>query len=82
MVIVNGVVEFSNYFKIRLKQLRTGKGLSQKQLAEILSIPQSTYANWEQGRREPSVYDIYNLLIALEVDPNELFGWDENGSIS
>ena len=47
MVIVNGVVEFSNYFKIRLKQLRTGKGLSQKQLAEILSIPQSTYANWE-----------------------------------
>ncbi|MDE5666633.1 MAG: helix-turn-helix domain-containing protein, partial [Clostridia bacterium] len=34
----------------------------------------STYANWEQGRREPSIIDIYKIISALEVQPNELFG--------
>ena len=70
-------------FKERLKELRkekkltqeqlAEKGLSQKEFAEKLGIAVSTYANWEQGRTEPSICDIYNLLSTFEVEANELF---------
>ncbi len=60
-------------FSKQLKALREEKQYSQKQLAEKLGVPVSTYANWEQGRREPSLNDIYNLIQVLETDANELF---------
>ncbi len=60
-------------FSKQLKALREEKQYSQKQLAEKLGVPVSTYANWEQGRREPSLSDIYNLIQVLETDANELF---------
>ena len=60
-------------FKEKLKELRKEKGLSQKEFAEKLGIAVSTYANWEQGRTEPSICDIYNLLSVLEIEANELF---------
>ena len=60
-------------FSKRLTAIRKEKQYSQKQLAEKLGVAVSTYANWEQGRREPSLYDIYNLLAVLDVEANELF---------
>ena len=36
--------------------------LTQKQIADKLNLPVSTYANWEQGRTEPSIEDIYLLI--------------------
>ncbi len=61
------------FFCKQLKELRTEKELSQKEVAERLGVAVSTYANWEQGRTEPSVYDIFNLLYVFEIDANELF---------
>lgn len=60
----------------RLKELRQEKDMSQKDVAYKLNVPVSTYANWEQGRREPSIYDIYNLLWVFETDANDLFAID------
>ena len=60
-------------FSQKLKELRQEKEYSQKQVAEKLGVAVSTYANWEQGRREPKICDIYNLLFVLEIDANELF---------
>ena len=65
----NGVDLFSK----RLKIIRKERQISQKQLAEKLGVAVSTYANWEQGRREPCLYDIYNLLAVLDLEANELF---------
>ncbi|WP_338049906.1 helix-turn-helix transcriptional regulator [Pumilibacter muris] len=65
---------FGKLFCVRLKELREEKDLTQAQVALKMGIPVSTFANWEQGRREPSIFDIYNLLWVLEVDANELFG--------
>lgn len=65
---------FGKFFCARLKELREEKNLTQAQAAQKIGIPVSTFANWEQGRREPSIFDIYNLLWVLEVDANELFG--------
>lgn len=57
----------------RLKELRIFKQLTQAEVANKLSCSVSTYANWEQGRTEPSIYDIYKLLLCFEIEANELF---------
>ncbi len=56
-----------------LKELRRMKQYSQKNISKALGIAVSTYANWEQGRTEPSIADIYKLINVFEVDANELF---------
>ena len=40
-------------FKNQIKELREKKGISQKKLADELSVAQSTVGNWESGIREP-----------------------------
>ncbi len=69
----NRIEFFKDRFSIRLKTIRTEKNLSQKEVAQKLCVAVSTYANWEQGRTEPSIYDIYNLLWVYEIEANELF---------
>lgn len=66
-------LDFAVAFGKHLKELREEKGYSQKATAEKIGVAVSTYANWEQGRREPCLYDIKNIINALEVDANELF---------
>ncbi len=38
---------------LRLKELRTEKGLSQAAVAENFGITQQAYANYERGNRKP-----------------------------
>ena len=60
-------------FSENLKSLRNEMGLSQDKIAEKLQLPVSTYANWEQGRREPSIVEIFNLLNVFGANANDLF---------
>lgn len=60
-------------FGKKLRELRTEKGLSQKQMAERLVVAVSTYANWEQGRTEPSIYHLIFIAVVFKVDMNTLF---------
>ena len=46
---------------IRLLELRTNEGLTQRDVAKALFISQGTYNNWENGKTEPSI----EQLIAL-----------------
>lgn len=39
---------------MRLKELRESKGLNMKETARLLSIPYTTYVNYEKGQREPT----------------------------
>ncbi len=54
-------------FSIRLKELRQGRNLSQKELAEILNVSTGTAGNWEVGLREPDfemlvkIADMFNV---------------------
>jgi len=50
-----------NNFRKVLKELRTGKGLSQEELARELSVQRYYISNLEQGRTEPDI----NMLIKL-----------------
>lgn len=61
-----------------LKYIRKDIGLTQKQVAEKLGVVESCYANWEQGRTEPSISMLRNLSIILNVSIDDLI----HGSIS
>ncbi|MBO5068702.1 MAG: helix-turn-helix transcriptional regulator [Clostridia bacterium] len=69
----NKGIIYKSTFKDNLRELRKEKKLSQKEFAKMLGVPSSTYANWEQGRREPNVSDIFNIITTLGIEPNELF---------
>lgn len=60
-------------FGEHLKTLRQSQNLTQRNVADKLGCSESTYANWEQGRTEPSIRDMYALLALFDIDANELF---------
>ena len=63
-------------FKDKLKELRKERGLTQKQVAQAINVVESCYANWEQGRAEPSIAMIIVLCKFLSTTPNELFEFE------
>lgn len=56
-----------------LRKLRLEKGLSQKQLGDLLFIDHSTIARWESGNRLPDAMMVPRIARCLGVDPNTLF---------
>lgn len=58
----------------RIKMLREKKGLSQRELAEIVSMSQQAIAKWEMGKAEPDIKMINKLADFFDVDVNYLFG--------
>ena len=51
---------------------RKAKGLTQKQLADILSISDKTVSKWERGSGLPEVSLMLPLCKALGINVNEL----------
>jgi transcriptional regulator with XRE-family HTH domain len=60
-------------FGRRLRELRRAAGLSQKELAGKLGVPQSAVSQWESGIHTPAVTDIPDMAAALGADPGDLF---------
>ncbi len=56
-----------------LRNLREERGLSQKQLGEMLFVNHSTVARWENGSRLPDAEMILRLAKCLGVDAGTLF---------
>ncbi|HBP43704.1 MAG TPA: transcriptional regulator [Clostridiales bacterium] len=56
-----------------LKICRKTSGLTQKQVADLLGVVESCYANWEQGRTEPSITFLKKLCEIFNVSLDELF---------
>ncbi len=61
-------------FNERLKHLRLSQNLSQKDLARILSVGQTTIANYENGDRFPSPMTLYRLADYFDVSTDFLYG--------
>lgn len=58
----------------RLKQLRTAKHLTQLDAAKHLGIAKTTYASYEQGRREPDNKMLAKLANFFDVSLDYLLG--------
>lgn len=55
-------------FKYNLKKLREDKGLSQKELGDILGVSYSAVSAWELGRNEPDFDTLVKLSDFFNVD--------------
>ena len=60
-------------FAETLRKLREERGLSQKQLGQLMLVNHSTIARWESGSRLPDATMILRLANNLGVDANTLF---------
>lgn len=61
-----------------LKQERTSKGLTQKQVAEHLQISRSGYASYEIGQREPSFEMLRKICDFYGITADYLIGRTDN----
>jgi len=61
----------------RLKYLRQARGLSQKDLAEQAGVSQSTIAQIESGRKDPSISTVRAIAGALDTETAVLFATEK-----
>ena len=64
-----------NIFGTRLRSLRRAKGMTQKELAQKLSVCPSTVGMYEQGRRQPDNTVLSNLCEILDTTTDYLIGF-------
>lgn len=65
LVKYNKSLEFYRYYKDNLRYLRNCAGLTQKQLAEMSGIQQSTIAQYESGRKKVSRQTFWRFVDAM-----------------
>lgn len=64
-------------FGLRLARLRQERGLSQRALAEALSVTRQAVSSWERGQTAPDMGTLERICRILEVDWNCLCGGKE-----
>ena len=55
-----------------IKEMRKKRGLTQKQLAELLGVKQQNVSDWERGERSPSVKNLKKLVEVLNCQIDDL----------
>lgn len=55
----------------RIRGFRSGKGLSQEALANLIGTRQATVSGWERGDPVPSIEDLYNIAWVLDQDVHD-----------
>jgi len=66
----------------RLKQIRSHKNLSQKEVALTVGIDRAQYSRFESSKAEPSLPTLRKIAQALEIKIADLFSEDENYDVS
>ena len=66
----------------KLRRLRAQRGLTQKEVAQIAGIDESTVRNYELARRVPDPEQIRGLATALEVMPEALALFNDHASLT
>ena len=64
-------------FSERLKELRKQAHLTQVELAGKLGLVQSSYADWERGRKKPTQDNLVKIAQVLNVSVDYLVGNSE-----
>ncbi len=68
---------------IRLLELRTERGLSQRDMAKICNVSQGTYNNWENCKTQPSIGQLISLAKFFGVSVDFLIGnSDDFGTVT
>ena len=59
-----------------LKEARKSSNFTQKEIASMLNVVESCYANWEQGRTEPNIEMLRKLSNVFKINIDELINGD------
>lgn len=59
-------------FPTKLKELRQARGLTPKQLAELIEVNPRTYKSYESGKTKPRIAIFKKIVIALGTTADEL----------
>jgi putative transcriptional regulator len=62
---------------VRMRELRSAKGLTHQQLADLVGSSRNTIGEIERGQQEPSLETARRIARALESDLNTVFGQAE-----
>jgi len=63
----------------RLLEIRRQRALSQRELSKLAGVSRVTIVRLEAGGEDPFPTTVRKLATALNVDPSELMGTDEQG---
>ena len=61
-------------FHEKLMELRKEKGLTERQLGNLLNFSNQTISAWENGTREPTLDALIAIADIFEVSTDELLG--------
>lgn len=61
-------------FATRLRELRTERKLTQKQLASLLNTTDDSVFSWEKGRSQPPLETVRKICKIFEVSADYLLG--------
>ena len=62
--------------KIRLREVRERKFITQEELAERTGITRANISRLENGLQRPRISTVRRLATALGVEPEELIDWE------
>ncbi len=63
-------------FGERIKNARIDMDMSQKEMSILIPMNQSNYSKIENGKQEPSIYQLKRISEILQVSVDELLGID------
>ena len=63
----------------KLKKARLEAGYTQKQIAEIIGIPQNNICRYERGEREPDLETLCKLIDFYQVSADWILGTNIKG---
>lgn len=68
------ILGINDFLKIgtNIKNIRLDRGYTQKEVAEMLGIPYSTYSNYENNNREPNFETIKQITEILDTSVDEI----------
>ena len=67
------MTELRNSVGDRIRAMRKAKGLTQQQLAELSNLDDAYIGSVERGERNFSVNTLEKIVVALKIQPAELF---------
>lgn len=67
--------------KLRVKELRQRKGMSQTDLAKAMNVSSAAVGKWESGEYQPTTDKLPQLAMLLGVDISALFEVDAPGRL-
>lgn len=69
------------FFGETIRNARKSAGFTQRQLAQLLDVANTSISNWEKGLSRPDADTIQKLCEILHIQPNDFYGATEtNGS--